>query len=87
MRAKGGDALYICSVIAIRPKTGEIVWHYQFTPGDPYDYDSVGEMVMADLNVEGKTVKAVLNANRNGFFYVLDRTNGKLVPRTSSPRR
>ena len=78
-RANGGDALYICSVLAIRPKSGEIVWHYQFSPGDPYDYDSVNEMVLADLTVDGKPVKAVVNANRNGFFYVLDRTNGKLI--------
>ena len=79
MRAKGGDSLYICSVLAIRPKTGEIVWHYQFSPADPYDYDSVNEMVLADVNVGGQPVAAVINANRNGFFYVLDRSNGKLM--------
>ena len=78
-RAKGGDALYICSVLAIRPKTGEIVWHYQFSPGDPFDYDSVSEMVLADLNMDGRTVKSLINANRNGFFYVIDRTTGKLL--------
>jgi alcohol dehydrogenase (cytochrome c) len=79
MRAKGGDALYICSVLAIKPKTGEIAWHYQFTPGDPYDYDSVAEMVLGEVTVDGKPVKTVMNANRNGFFYVLDRSNGKLL--------
>lgn len=79
MRAKGGDSLYICSVLAIRPKTGEIVWHYQFSPADPYDYDSVNEMVLGDVNVNGKTVNALINANRNGFFYVLDRATGKLM--------
>ncbi len=78
-RAKGGDALYVCSVLAIRPTTGEVVWHYQFSPGDPYDYDSVSEMVLADLNMGGKTVKTIVNANRNGFFYVIDRSNGKLL--------
>ncbi|CAN5164021.1 methanol/ethanol family PQQ-dependent dehydrogenase [soil metagenome] len=80
MRAKGGDSLYICSVLAIRPKTGEIVWHFQFSPGDPYDYDAINEMVLADVNMGGaKPVKAIVNANRNGFFYVLDRANGKLL--------
>ena len=79
MRAKGGDSLYICSVIAMRPKTGELVWHYQFSPADPYDYDSVNEMVLGDVTVNGKTVNAVINANRNGFFYVLDRATGKLM--------
>ena len=79
MRAKGGDSLYICSVLAIRPKTGELVWHYQFSPADPYDYDAVNEMVLADVNVNGKPVNAIINANRNGFFYVLDRATGKLV--------
>ena len=79
MRAKGGDSLYICSVLAIRPKTGELVWHYQFSPADPYDYDAVNEMVLADVNVDGKPVNAIINANRNGFFYVLDRATGKLV--------
>ncbi len=79
MRAKGGDSLYICSVLAIRPKTGELVWHYQFSPADPYDYDAVNEMVLADVNVNGKPVNALINANRNGFFYVLDRATGKLM--------
>lgn len=78
-RANGGDALYICSVLAIKPKTGEIVWHFQFSPADPFDYDSVNEMVLADMDVNGKPVKALINANRNGFMYVLDRTNGDVV--------
>jgi alcohol dehydrogenase (cytochrome c) len=74
-----GDNLYICSVLAIRPKTGEIVWHYQFSPNDTYDYDGVNELVHADLKVGGQTKKVIMQANRNGFFYVLDRTNGKLL--------
>ncbi len=76
---RGGDSLYICSILAIKPKTGELAWHFQFSPGDPYDYDSVNEMILADIPMGGKTVKALLNPNRNGFFYVLDRTNGKLL--------
>jgi alcohol dehydrogenase (cytochrome c) len=74
-----GDNLYICSVLAIRPKTGEIVWHYQFSPNDIYDYDGVNELVHADLKVGGQTKKVIMQANRNGFFYVIDRTNGKLL--------
>jgi len=77
--ARGGDSLYICSVLAIRPSTGEVVWHYQFSPGDPYDYDGVNELVLADLPIGGKTTKVLMQANRNGFFYVLDRTSGKLI--------
>jgi alcohol dehydrogenase (cytochrome c) len=76
---RGGDSLYICSVLAIRPATGEIVWHYQFSPGDPYDYDGTNELVLADVAVGGKPVKALMQANRNGYFYVLDRTSGKLL--------
>lgn len=76
---RGGDSLYICSVLAIRPATGEIVWHYQFSPGDPYDYDGTNELVLADLPIAGRSSKVLMQANRNGFFYVLDRTNGKLL--------
>jgi len=76
---RGGDSLYICSVLAIRPSTGEIVWHYQFSPGDPYDYDGTNELVLADLPLSGKPTKVLMQANRNGFFYVLDRTSGKLL--------
>ncbi|RQH10498.1 methanol/ethanol family PQQ-dependent dehydrogenase [Bradyrhizobium sp. RP6] len=74
-----GDNLYTCSVLAMDPKTGKIKWHYQFSPNNPFDYDAVAEMVLADMNVEGKPTKVLMNANRNGFFYVLDRTNGKLL--------
>lgn len=74
-----GDNLYTCSVLAIRPSTGEIVWHYQFSPNDPYDYDGVNELVQAEITVGGQPRKVIMQANRNGFFYVLDRTNGKLL--------
>jgi alcohol dehydrogenase (cytochrome c) len=74
-----GDNLYTCSVLALDPKSGKIKWHYQFSPNNPFDYDSVAEMVLADMNVEGKPTKVLMDANRNGFFYVLDRTNGKLL--------
>jgi len=71
--------LYTASVIALNPDTGNIVWHYQFTPHDAWDYDGVNELVLADLNIDGKQVPALMQANRNGFFYVIDRTNGKLI--------
>ena len=74
-----GDNLYTCAVLALDPKTGKIKWHYQFSPNNPFDYDSVAEMVLADMNIEGKPTKVLMDANRNGFFYVLDRTNGKLL--------
>jgi alcohol dehydrogenase (cytochrome c) len=74
-----GDSLYSASVIAVRPKTGELVWHYQFTPNDSYDYDGVNENVIADLRVDGEMRKVIMHADRNGFFYVIDRTNGKLL--------
>jgi len=71
--------LYTASVIALNPDTGNIVWHYQFTPHDAWDYDGVNELVLADLTIEGKQVPALMQANRNGFFYVIDRSNGKLI--------
>ncbi|HVO05818.1 MAG TPA: PQQ-dependent dehydrogenase, methanol/ethanol family [Burkholderiaceae bacterium] len=74
-----GDNLYVCSVLAFRPKTGELVWHYQFSPNDPYDYDSTEVGMLVDMKVNGATRKVLAQANRNGFFYVLDRTNGKLL--------
>ena len=74
-----GDALYTNSVLAIRPKTGAIVWYYQYTPNDVYDVDGSNENVIADLRVNGEMRKVILNANKNGFFYVIDRTNGKLI--------
>ncbi|QTN24793.1 PQQ-dependent dehydrogenase, methanol/ethanol family [Rhizobacter sp. AJA081-3] len=85
--ARGGDSLYIGSVLALKPSTGEVVWHYQFSPGDPYDYDGVNELVLADLPIAGKTTKVLMQANRNGFFYVIDRTNGKLISGTQFARK
>ncbi len=74
-----GDNLYVGSVLAFRPKTGELVWHYQFSPNDPFDYDATELGMLVDMEVEGKMRKLLVQANRNGFFYVLDRTNGKLL--------
>lgn len=77
--ARKGDNLYICSVLALRPKTGELVWHYQFSPNDLYDYDATDVGMLLDMKVDGKARKVLAQANRNGFFYVLDRTNGQLL--------
>jgi alcohol dehydrogenase (cytochrome c) len=74
-----GDNLYTCSVLALDPKSGKIKWHYQFSPNNPFDYDSVAEMVLGTLDIGGKPTPVLMDANRNGFFYVLDRTNGKLL--------
>ncbi len=71
--------LYTASVVALNVDTGKITWHYQFTPHDVWDYDGVNELVFADLPFDGKKVPVVMQANRNGFFYVLDRANGKLL--------
>lgn len=77
--ARKGDNLYIASVVAIRPKTGELVWHYQFSPNDPYDYDATEVGMLIDMKIGGKDRKVLAQANRNGFFYVLDRANGELL--------
>ncbi len=71
--------LYTASVVAMNPDTGNIAWHYQFTPHDAWDYDGVNELVFADLPMNGKTTPVIMQANRNGFFYVIDRANGKLL--------
>ena len=73
------DSLYTSSVIAIRPKTGEIACHYQYTPNDVYDVDGTDENVLADIEVDGKTRKVMIQANKNGFLYVVDRTDCALI--------
>ena len=78
-QSRKGDNLYTSSVLAMRPKTGEIVWHYQFTPNDPYDFDANWEMINADIDVNGQRRKVIMQMNRNGFLYVIDRTNGQLI--------
>jgi alcohol dehydrogenase (cytochrome c) len=74
-----GDNLYTDSIVALRPKTGELVWHYQTSPNDPFDYDNVQALVLADMTMGTTRRKVVMQAARNGFFYVLDRTNGELL--------
>ena len=74
-----GDNLYTDSVVALNPDTGRLAWHYQFTPHDEFDYDSTQVPVLADLAWQGRTRKVMLWANRNGFWYVLDRSNGQFL--------
>jgi len=76
---EGLDSLYTNSVLAIRPKTGEMVCYYQYTPNDVYDVDATDEQVLADIQVNGQLRKVMIQANKNGFLYVLDRTNCKLI--------
>ena len=76
---EGRDSLYTSSVLAIRPKTGEIVCYYQYTPNDVYDVDGTDEPVLADLQINGQMRKVMIQSNKNGFMYVLDRTNCKLI--------
>ncbi len=74
-KIRPGDNLYTSSILALDPKTGKIKWHYQTSPNDPFDHDGTNELILTEL--DGK--KVLMQASRNGFFYVLDRTNGKLV--------
>ncbi len=75
----GGDNLFLCSIVALDADTGKYKWHYQTVPGETWDYNSSMDIVLADIKIKGKKVKALLHAPKNGFFYVLDRTNGKLL--------
>ena len=77
--AREGDNLYTCSAVALDADTGQLKWHFQFTPHDLHDWDSTQVPVLADLTINGTPRKTMLFANRNGFFYVLDRTNGKMI--------
>jgi alcohol dehydrogenase (cytochrome c) len=74
-----GDNLYTCSLVALDADTGKLKWYYQFTPHDTHDWDAIADPVLVDLVVKGRKVKAVVQADRNGFFYAIDRTNGKLL--------
>ena len=76
---RAGDNKWSASVLARRPGTGELVWAYQFTPHDNWDYDATGAMVLVDLTIAGKPVKALVHFDKNGFAYTLDRATGKLL--------
>jgi quinohemoprotein ethanol dehydrogenase len=73
---KGGDNLFLSSILALRPDTGELVWYYQETPGEIWDYTATQDIVLADLVIDGQPRKVLMQAPKNGFFYVIDRQSG-----------
>jgi quinohemoprotein ethanol dehydrogenase len=74
-----GDNLFVCSIVALRGATGEYVWHYQMNPGEEWDWTCTQSMISADLQIEGRQRKVLMQAPKNGFFYVLDRVTGELL--------
>ena len=74
-----GDNLYLSSIVAIRPKTGEYVWHYQTTPGETWDFTATQHIILADMEIDGKPRKVLMQAPKNGFFYVIDRETGQFI--------
>src|SRR5262249_38918153 len=76
---RGGDNLYASCILALDVKTGKLKWHYQFTPHNVWDYDAQQPSVLVDANWKGQPRKLMLHADRNGFFYVLDRLTGELL--------
>jgi alcohol dehydrogenase (cytochrome c) len=78
-RVRQGDNLFSCSVVALDAATGKRKWHYQFSPGDSHDWDAAEDLILADQVFSGEPRKLILQANRNGLFYVLDRTSGKFL--------
>ena len=75
----GGDNLYLSSIVAIKPDSGEYVWHYQTTPADNWDYTATQQLVLAEIVIDGKQRSVIMQAPKNGFFYVLDRQTGELL--------
>jgi len=90
VRSEGkGDNLFLASIIAVNPDTGEYIWHYQVNPGESWDYTAVQPMILADLDIAGKRRKVLMQAPKNGFFYVIDRETGKPIsadPFVPNPR-
>jgi quinohemoprotein ethanol dehydrogenase len=77
------DELYTASILAVHADSGQLAWSYQTTPHDRWDFDSVQKLVMADLTIDGKSHQTIMQASKNGFFYVLDRNSGELLSATS----
>ena len=75
----GGDNLYLSSIVALNPDTGEYVWHYQTTPGETWDYTATQHLILADIEIAGVPRKVIMQAPKNGFFYVLDRSTGEFI--------
>ena len=76
---QGGDNLFLASILALRPDSGRLVWHFQQVPGDQWDYTTTQPMSLADLRIDGRTRKVLLQAPKNGFFYVIDRLTGQFI--------
>jgi quinohemoprotein ethanol dehydrogenase len=76
---EGGDNLFLCAIVALDADTGEYRWHYQTTPAEAWDYNSNMDIVLANLTIDGREVKALMHAPKNGFFYVIDRETGNLI--------
>ncbi|MEM7500506.1 MAG: PQQ-dependent dehydrogenase, methanol/ethanol family [Pseudomonadota bacterium] len=76
---EGGDNLFLASIVAVGADTGEYAWHYQTVPGDTWDYTAVQHMVLAELSIGGRERKVLMQAPKNGFYYVLDRETGELI--------
>lgn len=80
LRSEGeGDNLYLASILALRASDGELVWHFQVTPGDNWDYDATQPLMLSDLKIDGRTRRVIMQASKNGFFYVLDRETGQFI--------
>ena len=75
----GMDNLYVCSILAVDVDTGELKWHFQVVPGDSWDFDSVQHLILADLPIGGRTRKVIMQANKDAFFYVIDRVTGQFI--------
>jgi quinohemoprotein ethanol dehydrogenase len=75
----GGDNLFLSTILAINPDNGRLVWHYQTTPADSWDFTATQKMILADLMIDGRERKTIMQAPKNGFFYVLDRETGELI--------
>ncbi len=75
----GGDNLFLASILALNPDTGRMKWYYQTTPGDTWDFNSVQSLVLAELNIAGKNRKVIMQAPKNGFFFVIDRESGEFL--------
>ena len=80
IRSNGeGDNLFLSSIVALRPDTGEYVWHFQTTPGEAWDYTATQHIMLADIEIDGRMRQVLMQAPKNGFFYVIDRTNGEFI--------
>src|SRR5215510_4308754 len=78
-QSKGKDNLYVCSILAVNVDTGDLKWYYQMVPGDSWDFDSVQQLMLADVTIGGRQRKVIMQANKNGFYYMLDRISGAFI--------